>query len=61
MKLLLQRVSVFLRHVIEAPDTAPDTREVAEELEIDIDDAINGNYVEPDDDEPDDDDDTLDD
>ena len=61
MKLLLQRVSVFLRHVIEAPDTAPETREVAEELEIDIDDAINGNYVEPDEDEPADDFELLDD
>ena len=61
MKLLLQRVSVFLRHVIEAPDTAPDTREVAEELEIDIDDAINGNYVEPDDDGAVREDDVLDD
>ena len=61
MKLLLQRVSVFLRHVIEAPETAPETREVAEELELDVDDAINGNYVEPDDDEPADDDELLDD
>ncbi len=61
MKLLLQRISVFLRHVIEAPDTAPETREAAEELERDVDDAINGNYVEPDDDEPAGDDELLDD
>ena len=55
MKLLFQRVSVFYRHVIDAPDTAPETREAAEELERDIADAINGNYVEPDEDEPADD------
>jgi len=56
MKELLQRVSVFLRHVIDAPESAPETVEVARELEIDIDDAINGNYVEPADDSDDDDD-----
>ena len=50
MKLLFQRVAAFLCHVIDAPETAPQTREAAEELERDIADAINGNYVEPDDD-----------
>ena len=56
MKELLQRVSVFLRHVIDAPESAPETVEVARELEIDVDDAINGNYVEPVDDSDDKDD-----
>ena len=56
MKELLQRVSVFLRHVIDAPESAPETVEVARELEIDVDDAINGNYVEPADDSDDEDD-----
>ncbi|QDV40902.1 hypothetical protein [Stieleria neptunia] len=51
MKDLLQRVSVFLRHIIDAPETMPETREVAEELERDVDDAINGNYREGDDEE----------
>ena len=50
MKLLLQRISTYLRHVIEAPETAPETREVAEELSQDVTDAINGNYREEEDD-----------
>lgn len=49
MKLLLQRVSAFLLHVIDAPETAPETREAAQELDVDIVDAINGNYREADD------------
>ncbi|QDV85005.1 hypothetical protein [Stieleria magnilauensis] len=51
MKELLQRVAVFLMHVIDSPDTAPETREAAEELERDIVDAINENYREGDDEE----------
>ena len=56
MKELLQRVSVFLRHVIEAPESAPETVEVAREIDADVVDAINGNYVEPADDSDDRDD-----
>ena len=56
MKELLQRMSVFLRHVIDAPESAPETVEAARELEIDVDDAINGNYVEPADESDDEDD-----
>ena len=37
MKELLQRVSVFLRHVIEAPESSEETREAADELEADVD------------------------
>lgn len=48
MRHLLQRVAVFLSHVIDAPESAPDTVDAARELEKDIVDAINGNYVEPD-------------
>lgn len=50
MKELLQRIGTFLFHVIDAPETAPETREAAEELQRDVIDAINGNYVEEDDD-----------
>ncbi len=50
MQHLLQRVSVFLRHVIEAPESSEETRETAEELDVDVIDAINGNYREEDDD-----------
>jgi hypothetical protein len=49
MQHLLQRMSVFLRHVIEAPESSEETRETAKELEADVDDAINGNYREDDD------------
>jgi hypothetical protein len=37
----------FLLHVQDAPETAPETREAAEELERDVVDAMHGNYVEP--------------
>jgi hypothetical protein len=50
MKLLLQRISTFLLHVVEAPETALETREAAEELARDVTDAINGNYREDEDD-----------
>ncbi len=50
MKELLQRMSVFLRHVIEAPESSDETREAAAELEADVNDAINGNYREEEDD-----------
>lgn len=40
---LIQHVVAFLLHVIDAPDTAPDTRETAEQLEELCADAINGN------------------
>lgn len=49
MKDLLQRVSVFLRHVIDAPESSEETRETAEELERDVDDVINERYSEIDD------------
>jgi hypothetical protein len=39
-------MAAFLYHVIDAPETAPETREAAEELSADVTDAINGNYVE---------------
>ena len=46
MRSLFQRIAVFLSHVIDAPETAEDTRETAETLLDDVQDAINGNYVE---------------
>ena len=46
MKRLFQRVATFLHHVTDAPETAPETREAAEELLEDVVDAINGNYRE---------------
>lgn len=51
MKELLQRMAAFLYHVIDAPETAPETREAAKELSADVTDAINGNYVAPDNDD----------
>ena len=51
MKHLLQRVAVFLAHVIDAPESAPDTVDAARDLERDVVDAINGNYSEDDEDE----------
>jgi hypothetical protein len=56
MKQLLQRVATFLAHVIDAPESAPDTVEVARDLEEDIVDAINGNYAEPSEEDDSDDD-----
>ena len=41
MKLLLQRIAAMLWHIIDAPETSPDTREAAEELVDDVIDAIN--------------------
>ena len=41
MKELLQQIAAFLWHVIDAPDTAPETRETAQVLVEDIVDAIN--------------------
>jgi len=41
MKELLQRIAVFLSHVIDAPETSPDTRDAAEELVDNVTDAIN--------------------
>ncbi len=41
MTQLLQRIANFLYHVIDAPETAPDTREAAEELMEDVTDQIN--------------------
>lgn len=40
---LIQHIYAFILHVIDAPDTAPDTRETAEQLEELCADAINGN------------------
>jgi hypothetical protein len=51
MKELLQRIYAFVLHVAEAPESAPETVEAARELEEDIVDAFNGNYVEPSDDD----------
>ena len=48
MRRLLQRVAEFLYHVINAPETSPETREAAQELERDVIDVINGNYRETD-------------
>lgn len=51
---LLQHIAALLLHVIDAPDSAPDTVEAARDLEPLIVDAINGNLnpfdeiVEPD-------------
>ena len=42
MKELLQEIAAFLWHVIDAPETAPDTREAAEELSKKVVAAING-------------------
>lgn len=41
MKELLQRLAVFLYHVIEAPESAPETTETAKELIEEVVDAIN--------------------
>lgn len=41
MKELLQRVAVFLYHVIDAPETAPETLEAARLLVEDVVDGIN--------------------
>jgi hypothetical protein len=41
MKLLLQRIAAMLWHIIDAPETAPDTRDAAKELVDDVVDAIN--------------------
>jgi hypothetical protein len=41
MKLLLQRIAAMLWHIIDAPETAPDTRDEAKELVDDVIDAIN--------------------
>ena len=46
MKRLLQRMAVFLAHVIDSPNSSPETVEAAKELERDVVDAINGNYQE---------------
>lgn len=40
---LIQHLYAFILHVIDAPDTAPVTRETAAELEVLCADAINGN------------------
>lgn len=40
---LLQHIAAFILHVIDAPETAPVTRETAQELEELCADAINGN------------------
>lgn len=40
---LLQHVVAFLYHVIDAPETAQETRETAKLLEMHCVDAINGN------------------
>lgn len=40
---LIQHVVAFLYHVIDAPETAQETRETAELLEARCVDAINGN------------------
>ena len=40
---LIQHIYAFLLHVIDAPETAPVTRETAEQLEELCVDAINGN------------------
>jgi hypothetical protein len=41
VKELLQRVAVFLYHVIDAPETAPETLEAARLLVEDVVDGIN--------------------
>jgi hypothetical protein len=41
MTQLLQRIVNFLYHVIDAPETAPDTRDAARELVEDVNDQIN--------------------
>jgi hypothetical protein len=41
MAQLLQRIVNFLYHVIDAPETAPDTRDAAQELVDDVNDQIN--------------------
>ncbi|MEO2048816.1 MAG: hypothetical protein ABGX16_19845, partial [Pirellulales bacterium] len=38
---LLQRIAAFLYHVIDAPESAPDTRDTAKELVDDVIDKIN--------------------
>jgi hypothetical protein len=43
MATLLQHVYAFLLHVIDAPETAQETRETAKVLEAHCADAINGN------------------
>lgn len=41
MKELLQQMAAFLWHVIDAPETSPDTRQAAEVLVEEVVDAIN--------------------
>lgn len=41
MKELLQEVVVFLWHVIDAPETSPETRDTAAKLAEKVTDAIN--------------------
>jgi hypothetical protein len=41
MKELLQQITAFLWHVIDAPETAPETRETAQVLVEEVVDAIN--------------------
>jgi len=36
MKELLQRIGAFLLHVIDAPESAPDTQDAAKELLFDV-------------------------
>jgi hypothetical protein len=43
MKRLFQEIVAFLYHVIDAPESAPETRKVAEELASKVEDVINDN------------------